>query len=90
MSTLGAYQDACGGYHEYTGGCSVHQRVTVSTLGVFSTLEGYHEYTGRFWYKSEKATARFRGFLFLHLLRQYRCICWPLKHWKDCQNMSVR
>ena len=24
MSTPGAYQDECGGYHEYTGGCSVH------------------------------------------------------------------
>ena len=27
-----------GGYHEYIGGCSVHQRDTMSTS------EGYHEY----------------------------------------------
>ena len=54
MSTLEGYQDACGGYHEYTGaeehheyteGCSVHWRDTMSTLG------GYHEYTVGFWYK---------------------------------------
>ena len=35
-----------GGYHEYTGGCSVHRGDIMSTLGVFSTLGGYHEYTG--------------------------------------------
>ena len=29
-----------GGYHEYTGGCSVHQRNTMSISG------GYHEYIG--------------------------------------------
>ena len=34
MSTLGdvqyigGYHDACGGYHEYIGGCSVHQGIT--------------------------------------------------------------
>ena len=28
------------GYHEYIGGCSVHQRDTMSTSG------GYHEYIG--------------------------------------------
>ena len=38
--------DACGGYHEYTGGCSVQQGDTMSRPGVFSTLEGYHEHTG--------------------------------------------
>ena len=52
MSTLGAYHDECGGYHEYTRGCSVHWGDTMSTpgftmmsvgdimstLGVFSTL----------------------------------------------------
>ena len=27
-----------GGYYEYIGGCSVHQRDTISTSG------GYHEY----------------------------------------------
>ena len=31
-----------GGYHVYIGGCSVHQRNTISTLG------GYHEYIGGF------------------------------------------
>ena len=29
-----------GGYHEYIGGCSVHQGDTMSTSG------GYHEYIG--------------------------------------------
>ena len=44
---------------QYTGGCAVQQGMfntlgdiismvgdIMSTLGVFSTLEGYHEYTG--------------------------------------------
>ena len=35
-----------GGYHEYIGGCSVHQRDTMSVSVMFSTLEGYHEYIG--------------------------------------------
>ena len=42
-----------GGYHEYTGRCSVHRGVimstvgdTMSTLGMFSTLGAYHEYSG--------------------------------------------
>ena len=41
-----------GGYHEYIGGCSVHCRDTMSTLGdimstsgdIMSTLGRYHEY----------------------------------------------
>ena len=41
MSTLG-------GYHEYNGGCSVHQGDTMSTLGdIMSTSGGYHEYIGK-------------------------------------------
>ena len=39
MSTLG-------GYHEYIGGCSVHQRDTMSTLGDVQYIGGYHEYIG--------------------------------------------
>ena len=46
MSTLG-------GYHEYIGGCSIHQGDIMSTSGMFSTsggyhdaCEGYHEYIG--------------------------------------------
>ena len=39
-----------GGYHEYTGGCSVHRGVimrdTMSTLGDVQYTGGYHEYTG--------------------------------------------
>ena len=27
VSTPGAYHDECGGYHEYTGGCSVHRGI---------------------------------------------------------------
>ena len=25
---IGGYHDACGGYHEYIGGCSVHQGIS--------------------------------------------------------------
>ena len=25
---IGEYHDACGGYHEYIGGCSVHQGIS--------------------------------------------------------------
>ena len=39
MSTSGGVQ-YIGGYHEYIGGCSVHQRDTMITSG------GYHEYIG--------------------------------------------
>ena len=50
MSTLGGYQHACGGYHEYTGGyqdaCGGYREYTGEGGGLFSTLEGYHEYTG--------------------------------------------
>ena len=34
-----------GGYHVYIGGCSVHRRNTISTLGGGGG-EGYHEYIG--------------------------------------------
>ena len=37
---FGGYHDTCGGYHEYIGGCSVHRRDTMSTLGE------YHGYIG--------------------------------------------
>ena len=37
---IGGYHDECEGYHEYIGGCSVHQRDTMSTLG------GYHDTCG--------------------------------------------
>ena len=40
MSTPGDTKMHVGGYHEYTGGCSVHRRDTMSTPG------GYYEYTG--------------------------------------------
>ena len=36
MSTLRGYRDECGGYHEYIGGCSEHQRDTMSTSGGIS------------------------------------------------------
>ena len=39
MSTSGVFSTS-EGYHEYIGGCSVHQRDTMSTS------EGYHEYIG--------------------------------------------
>ena len=46
-----------GGYHEYTGGCSVHRGDTMSTSGgcsvhrgdTMSTSGGYHEYIGGYY-----------------------------------------
>ena len=47
MSTLGDTKMHVGGYHEYTGGCSVHRRDTMSTPGGYHEYTGgYHEYTG--------------------------------------------
>ena len=44
MSTPGAYHDECGGYHKYSGECSVHWG-TMITLGVYHDEFGeYHEY----------------------------------------------
>ena len=40
MSTSG--DDACGGYHDCIGGCSVHWRATMMYVG------GHHEYIGVF------------------------------------------
>ena len=37
---IGGYHGACGGYHEYIRGCSVHWGDTMSTSG------RYHEYIG--------------------------------------------
>ena len=34
LSTSERYHNLCGGYHEYIGGRSVHQRDIMSTLGV--------------------------------------------------------
>ena len=53
MSTPGVYHGECGGYHEYSGGCSVHWGIIMSTLGdtkmhvevIISTPEGI-QYTG--------------------------------------------
>ena len=103
MSTLGGVQYT-GGYHEYTGGCSVHWGVIMSTPGDTKMhVGGYHEYTGGvqytggipwvhqgFWYEWEKATTKFRGFLFSHLLRPCSCICWHLEHQTACYNFSIR
>ena len=33
FNTSEEYNDACGGYHEYIGRCSVHRRDIMSTLG---------------------------------------------------------
>ena len=44
----------------------------MSTLGdTMSTLGGL--------VRMRKATTRFRGFLFSHILRLCSCICWPLE-----------
>ena len=39
MSTLGDTKMHLGSYHEYTMGCSVHRRDTMSTLGAFGMNE---------------------------------------------------
>ena len=33
FSTSEGYYDSCGGYHEYTKGCSVHRKDTMNTSG---------------------------------------------------------
>ena len=49
MSTSGGYHDACGGYHEYIGRCSVHRGLPWVRRGVImSTSGGCHEYIGVF------------------------------------------
>ena len=52
MSTLGVFSTP-GGYHEYTGGCSVHWGVIMSTpgdtkmhVGVIMSTPGGVQYTG--------------------------------------------
>ena len=84
MSTPGVFS-TLGGYHEYTRG------IPRCMWGVImSTLMGV-QYTGGipwvyqgFRYEWEKATTRFWGFLFSHLLRPCSCICWPLEHQTAC------
>ena len=57
MSTMRAYHDECGGYHEYSGGCSVHWGDIMSTpggvqytghtmWGVIMSTPGDDQYTG--------------------------------------------
>ena len=40
MSTPGVYHDECGGYHEYTGRCSVTPGEIMSTLGDTTSTSG--------------------------------------------------
>ena len=63
MSTSGSiqmrnttYQDACGGYHEYTGGCSVHQRDTMSTSGISVQMRKSHDQISRIFVLAPFAT----------------------------------
>ena len=47
VQNIGGYHDACGGYHEYIEGCSVHRKDTMSTSGGYHEyIGGYHEYIG--------------------------------------------
>ena len=64
------------GYHDYTGGCSLHRGDIMNAPGMFSTLgdtkmhagvimstpEEYHEYTGKFRYESENQRSNFEDF----------------------------
>ena len=45
MSTLGVFSTS-EGYHEYIGGCSVHQRNTMSTLGDIMSTSVDGQYIG--------------------------------------------
>ena len=40
MSTSGVFHDACGGYHEYIRGCSVHWGDIMSTSGDVQYIGG--------------------------------------------------
>ena len=44
MSTSGDIMSTSGGYHEYIGGCSVHQRDTMSTSGDIMSTSGNVQY----------------------------------------------
>ena len=52
MSTLGdvqyigGYDDECGEYHEFIGGCSVHRRDTMSTSGDVQYIGRNHDTCG--------------------------------------------
>ena len=46
FSTSGNIIMNVGGYHVYIGGCSVHQRNTISTLGDVQYIGGYHDACG--------------------------------------------
>ena len=47
FNTSEGYHDACGGYHEYIGGSSVHRRDTMMHVeGCHYSCGGYHEYIG--------------------------------------------
>ena len=48
FSTSRGYHDACGGYHEYIRGCSVHRGYHEYIGDIMSTSGGYHEYIGVF------------------------------------------
>ena len=56
MSTPGGYQDACGGYHEYTRGCSVHRRDTMSTPGISVRMRKSHDQISRIFVLAPFAT----------------------------------
>ena len=44
---IGDTMSTLGGYHEYIGGCSVHQGDIMSTSGGYhDACGGYHEYIG--------------------------------------------
>ena len=51
----GGYHDACGGYHEYRGGCSVlwgyHPLKFEYRGGYHDACGGYHEYRGGVQYR---------------------------------------
>ena len=47
MSPLGDTKMHVGGYHEYTGGCSVHRRDTMSTPGISVQMRKSHDQISR-------------------------------------------
>ena len=56
MSTPGDTKMHVGGYHEYTGGCSVHRRDTMSTLGISVRMRKSHDQISRIFVLAPFAT----------------------------------
>ena len=62
MSTLGGYQEACGGYHEYIGGVQYTRGLAGANWGVFSTLKDTMRTPGHFGTNEKRLLPNFQDF----------------------------